>query len=72
MSLAFVKANRARRYRRGATQRQREHLARLAERAGVETPSVAWCDQASDAITQLERHLREPTLSIREEPHARC
>jgi hypothetical protein len=64
VSAAFVKANRARRYRRGATADQRRHIERLANRAGIEPPRVAWSDQATDVINRLEHHLRQPALEL--------
>lgn len=62
MSEAFRQAERARRYRKGATAAQRRHLKRLARRAGVELPRVSWADDASRAIDRLEHHIRQPAL----------
>lgn len=62
MSAAFVSAERSRRYRKGTTPAQRRRLEQLAGQLGIEVPAVAWRDEASDAITRLERLLRQPAL----------
>jgi hypothetical protein len=64
VSLAFLKAERKRRYRKGVTDEQRRHLERLARRNGIEVPQVAWRDEASEAITRLENRLRQPALEL--------
>jgi hypothetical protein len=64
VSLAFLKAERARRYRKGVTHKQRRTLERLARLTGVEVPQVAWRDEASEAITRLENRLRQATLGV--------
>lgn len=48
--------------RKAATIKQRHHIARLAKRAGIETPAVVWRDDATDIINRLEHYLRQPQL----------
>jgi hypothetical protein len=61
-SAAFLEAERARRANRLPSDRQRRTLALLSRRAGIEMPEVRWRSEASDAITRLERLLRQPIL----------
>ncbi len=61
-SAAFLAAERTRRFRRSPTAPQRNTIAHLAGIAEIETPTVRWSNEASDAITRLEAIVREPTL----------
>ena len=60
---AFLKAERKRRRSLPVSVEQRRTLKRLSLKAGVEMPKVHSCAEASDAITQLDEMLRQPTLS---------
>ena len=59
---AFRKAERARRSRHPVSLEQRMHLERLSRAAGVVMPRVHNSKQATDAITRLEKGLRQPEL----------
>jgi hypothetical protein len=61
-SPAFQRAERARKRFRPATPAQTRELVRLSHTAEIETPQVRTKAQASDALTRLEKFLREPTL----------
>lgn len=56
------RAERARKRFRPATPAQKRALIRRSREAGMEVPVVRTKAQASDALTRLEKFLREPTL----------
>jgi hypothetical protein len=60
--VAFIKAERRRRYERPVSKRQRFTLANLSKQAGIELPTVRWSREASDAIDRLKQYLAQPML----------
>lgn len=61
-SRAFLVAEQARRRFKPVSAPQRGTLARYSRMAGIELPIVRTSTQASDAISRLEKIVRQPTL----------